>query len=205
GQLIFNVGIMIGFYWQELQARFSLINAGRRRLIKRAFAFAAVLTFAASYASIYLLNLLNWLWGRGSLSSFWAHVTWTWDRLNYDVWVYADKWTMGPLRIILFFIWFPALYWLCRRYESKINHYTRGLIELLGQNSLLVYTIEAFIVFIFKIYLIPSKTGFFENFTITTSSIVVLVGLTVLYKKLRARTNFAQLGSKVIKTFKQLA
>jgi hypothetical protein len=181
-QLIFNIGIIVGFYWNQLQDMFRALPAKTIRGIKYGLAAAAGLTFIASYSSVYVLNLMNWLWGRGSLPDWAGHLTWTWDRLNYDVWVYADKWTMGPVRIVLFFIWFPVIFWLVRRYEYKINKISRGAIDLIGKNSLFVYTIHAFIVFIFKVYVIPPKTGFWENFVITTSGLMLLVLITLAYK-----------------------
>ncbi|HZP55358.1 MAG TPA: OpgC domain-containing protein, partial [Candidatus Saccharimonadales bacterium] len=107
----------------------------------------------------------------------------TWGRLNYDIWVYADKWTMGPLRIALFAFWFATLFWLVRRYERQINSFTKGLLELLGRNSLFVYTVHAFIVFVLRMYFIPLKTNFWQNFLITTAGMAVLIFVTLLYKK----------------------
>jgi fucose 4-O-acetylase-like acetyltransferase len=108
-----------------------------------------------------------------------------WGNWNHDIWLYADKWTMGPLRIALFFIWFPVLFWLLRRYEYRLNKATRGVVELLGRNSLFVYTAHAFIVFALKIYVIPPKTTFWQNFLITVVALAALIGITILYNRLR--------------------
>ncbi len=186
-QVIFNLGIIIGFYWQEITVRFRRLTPARRRLVKRTAAAAAAITFIASYASIYLLNLFYYLWGKGDLSQPMQHLTATWGRLNYDMWVYADKWTMGPLRIGLFFLWFTVLYWVVHKYEDRIGRASRGILELLGRNSLFVYILEAFIVFILKMYIIPSRTTFFENFLITTAGLAVLVVVTKFYKSFEAK------------------
>jgi hypothetical protein len=186
-QVIFNLGIIIGFYWQELLVRFRALKPKRRRYIKSGLGGLAVITFAASYASVYLLTLLFNLWGEDKLPHWWQHVAYVWGNWNYDIWLYADKWTMGPIRLVLFFIWFPVLYWLVRRYEYRINRLSRGVIELMGRNSLFVYTAHAFIVFIFKVYLIPPKTSFWQNFVITAAGIAALIGVTLLYKKIEPR------------------
>jgi hypothetical protein len=183
-QLLFNGGIIIGFYWPQIENWFRELKAKQRSLIKRTAAVIAGITFFASYACVFILSLLNYLWGAGYLPGWLQHTTWTWDRLNYDMWVYADKWTMGPMRVFLFIFWFSVLYWLVHKYENKINQHTRGILELLGQNSLFVYTIHAFIVFVFKLYLIPAQTNFIQNFVITAFGLALLVAITKFYKHL---------------------
>jgi hypothetical protein len=184
-QLIFNLGILIGYYWYELEKWYaSSVKPKQKMIIKTSFAAVAATTFLASYASVYVLSLLNHLWIDNHLPIWLQHVTWTWNRLNYDIWVYADKWTMGALRVFLFFMWFPVLYWLVRRHEAKLNRLTGGVVELLGRNSLFVYTAHSLIVFVFKLYLIPSQTNFIQNFLITGLGLVLLIVLTMLYKKI---------------------
>jgi fucose 4-O-acetylase-like acetyltransferase len=91
---------------------------------------------------------------------------------------------MGPMRVFLFIFWFSVLYWLVHKYENKINQHTRGILELLGRNSLFVYTVHAFIVFVFKLYLIPPQTNFIQNFVITAFGLALLVAITKFYKHL---------------------
>ncbi|MGH7157221.1 MAG: OpgC domain-containing protein [Candidatus Saccharimonadales bacterium] len=181
-QLIFNGGILIGFYWQNTEKKFRALPVRRRRLTKRAFAIAAGITFAASYASVFVLSLLFHLWGANLLPHYWQHVAYDWGNWNADIWLWADKWTMGPLRVALFFIWFPVLYWIVRKFEKPIAKYSRGVLELLGQNSLFVYTAHSFIVFAFKMYLIPASTSVLQNFSITGAALVLLIAITKLYK-----------------------
>jgi len=182
-QLIFNFGIIIGFYWQRIEDGFGRLPKARQMIAKRSLAAAAAITFAASYASVYVLSLLYHLWGADMLPKPLQHVAFTWGWINEDIWKYADKWTMGPLRIVLFFIWFTVLYWIVRRYEAQIARASRGILEMLGQNSLMVYTIHAFIVFIFRMYVIPDSTNVLQNFLITGAGLILLVIFTYLFKK----------------------
>lgn len=182
-QLIFNLGIIIGYYWQPIESRFQSFNKRGRQLIKRTVGAAAFITFAISYASVYVLSLMFHAWGDNMLPAALQHVAYDWGNWNHDVWLYADKWTMGPVRVILFFLWFTTLYWIVRRFEARIARYSRGWLEVLGRNSLLVYTIHAFIVFIFKMYLIPAKTNFGQNFLITGAALALLIALVYLYKE----------------------
>lgn len=182
-QLIFNSGIIVGFYWQKLEAAYNRLRPGQRRLLNRSLLATALITFTASYASVYVLSLLNHL--HDSLTPWLRHVTFTWDRLNADVWVYAQKWTMGPLRIALFFIWAPTLYMIVRRYERQIARASRGFLEMLGRNSLFVYTTHAVIVFTLKMYFIPPQTSVLENSLITTIGLIILISITMGYTRLR--------------------
>jgi hypothetical protein len=183
-QIIFNLGILIGFYWNTIQRKWAVQRPERQNLIKKAFLSTALISFVFSYASVYVLTLLFYLWGDNHLPGFWQHVAYTWGNWNHDIWLYADKWTMGPVRIILFFIWFPVLYRLFRRYEYKIQRYSRGLLEMLGRNSLFVYSAHAFIIFTLKMYFIPPRTNFIQNFIITGAGVVLLVLVTAVYTRL---------------------
>ena len=182
-QLIFNLGILIGFYWNPIQQRWNSLAAHRRQLVKRTFLSAAIVTFAASYASVYVLSLLFHLWGDNLLPHWWQHIAYTWGNWNHDVWLYADKWTMGPIRVALFFIWFPVIYGLFRHYELPIQRYSRGVLEMLGRNSLFVYTVHAFIIFILKMYFIPPATNFLQNFLITGAGLSLLILITFGYTR----------------------
>ncbi|HET7827634.1 MAG TPA: OpgC domain-containing protein, partial [Candidatus Saccharimonadales bacterium] len=184
-QLIFNLGILIGYYWQPLQGRYKQLSASRQKLIKRSFLIAGVVSLAASYASVYLLTLLYYLWGKGHLSPAWQHVAWTWSWINHDIWTAADKWTMGPLRIVLFFVWFAVLFSLFRRYEKQMVRVSHGVLEALGRNSLFVYSAHSVIVFVLKMYFIPPKTNLWQNFLITGAGLLLLILITKLYVRYR--------------------
>lgn len=184
-QLVFNGGIIIGFYWQRIESAFRNIRRPKRRQIKAAVFAVAGATLFVSYMSVYLLSLLFHMWGWNRLPGWGQHIAYDWGNWNHDVWLYADKWTMGPVRIALFAFWFTALYWLVRRFESQLSLYSRGLLELLGRNSLMVYTIHSFIVFTFKMYLIPDQTNVLQNFLITGAGLALLICLTNLYIKLK--------------------
>jgi len=183
-QIIFNIGMLIGFYWNSIQVKWHELSGSRQSAVKKLFFSAAVLSFAASYASVYVLSLLFHIWGHNLLPHWLQHVAYDWGNWNHDVWLYADKWTMGPLRILLFFIWFPVLYGLFRHYENRIQKYTRGILEMLGRNSLFVYSTHAFIVFTLKMYFIPPTTDFLQNFVITGAGLVTLVAITAAYTRL---------------------
>lgn len=185
-QFIFNSGIIIGYYWDPIVDGFSSLSRHRRSIIKKSVAAIALTTFAISYASVFVLSLLYHLWGAEVLPHSLQYIAYDWGNWNYDVWLYADKWKMGPLRIVLFFFWFTFMFWIVRKYEGPINKASRGILELLGQNSLFVYIAHAFIIFLLKMYVIPPTTSLLQNFLITGAGLAALIAITIGYKKLQA-------------------
>jgi fucose 4-O-acetylase-like acetyltransferase len=175
-----------GFYWTEMQVRFAEVRPVARRRLKVSLAWFSGITFAYSYASVFLLSKLNqWLLGNPAAMPDWIKsFTLNWNAFNWHIWLFAQKWTVGPLRIVLFVAWFLTLYFLIRRYENRINRASHGLIELLGRNSLFVYITHAFIVFIFKLF-IPPITNIYQNFIITAASLILLIGATLYYQQWR--------------------
>lgn len=194
--------MLVGFYWQEIKAKYNNLKLQQKLWIKRGVASVALLTFTLSYASVFVLSLLFHLWGANYLPHWLQHVAYDWGNWNHDVWLYADKWKMGWLRIILFFFWFATLYWIFRRYERQIALRSKGILELLGKNSLFVYTCHAFIIFTLKMYFIPSRTNFLQNFLVTGVGLTALVLATMAYKRLQNRYDLN--GSKLKMSLKSV-
>lgn len=181
-QLLFIGAMIVGFHWHEILGRINSLKARQKRIIKRSLYAAAGITFTVSYGSVYLLSLLND--HISSLPQWLESFTFHWNSFNEYSWLYAEKWTMGPLRIALFLFWATVLYMWVRKHEQKINRYTKGILELLGQNSLFVYGLHSFITFGFKFF-IPAKTNFLINFGITLMALLALIWGTMAYKAAR--------------------
>jgi fucose 4-O-acetylase-like acetyltransferase len=114
---------------------------------------------------------------------------------------------MGPLRVVLFFLWFSALFYLIEKHQAAITKRTRGIVELIGRNSLFVYITHAFVVFIFQLF-IPNQTNIFQNFLITGAALAILIAITLVYRPLRtdwAETHSFSLRSIIAKTKAELA
>lgn len=183
-QIVFGLGMVVGFYWHEFRTYLNGLSERAQDRLKIFIFSTAWITFLLSYASVYLLSVLNQkLTG---LPLWLQHITLSWNTANADVWLYAQKWTMGPIRIVLFMIWFTALYLWVERHYDTINKYSKGFIELLGQNSLFVYITHAFIVFAFKFF-IPPNTTLWQNFLITGFALMLLIAITWAYRKYYGR------------------
>ncbi|HVX58255.1 MAG TPA: OpgC domain-containing protein [Candidatus Saccharimonadales bacterium] len=178
-QFLFNLAMLIGFYWQRISAWFKSLGRMSRRRILYTINVLSVLTFALSYASVYVLSVLNEK--LTSLPQWLITTTLKWNNFNEWIWRYTQKWDLGFLRIILFLLWFTTLFMIVDKYHRNINKRTGYLIELLGRNSLLVYIMHACIVFAFK-YFIPPQTTFWQNFLYTGGALACLFLTTIVYK-----------------------
>lgn len=179
-QFIFFLGMAVGFYWNELKNKWALLATKQKKRIRAGVLTLTVISFALSWVSVYVLSLLNQK--MPTLSAGWQAFIFHWNSVNTWVWTYSQKWTMGPLRVVLFMLWFSALFMIVKRYENRINQLSRGLIELLGQNSLFVYIAHSMIVFNFKLF-IPLHTNLAANFIITTAALATLLVVTMAYKR----------------------
>lgn len=188
-QLLFIGGMVAGYYWLELSQFFNDLQPKTARVLKSLIYTSAAVTFAISYFVVYGLSYLNafleqlppWLTGATLQLNWWNEV----------IWRYAEKWTLGPLRVTLFLLWFSALFMLINKNAGSISRLSGGSLDLLGRNSLFVYLLHSFIVFIFHLYIIPDATNRWQNFVITGTALVLLIGGTIGYKRLRtAYPNF---------------
>lgn len=182
-QLLFNLGMLAGFYWDEITAWFKKMSNRQKKYLSIGVYGLSAATLAISYASVFLLSYADEHFS--PMPPWLQNTTIHFNNLNDQIWVHSQKWTLGPLRIVLFFLWFSALYLLVHRREIKINQRTKGVLELLGRNSLYVYVLHSFIVFAFKFY-IPVHTNIYQNFGITLLALLALVYGTQAYQKLRS-------------------
>ena len=82
-----------------------------------------------------------------------------------------DKNTLGPARIVLAGIWFMTFYFITRKYENKIDVWTKGIFRTLGENSLLVYSLHGGIVFLANI-LWPFQASWMANIFINLAALI---------------------------------
>jgi hypothetical protein len=180
-QLIFNVAMVIGFYWNEIRQKIESWSKTTKLLAKRSVYSLAGATFVFSYSGVYLLSTIEK--HRAFFPDWVTRLGWHWSSLNDFIWQYCPKWTLGPGRIAFFALWFVALYMLVERYEENISRFSKGMLELLGKNSLFVYVTHAFIIFGLKL-LVPVHTNFYENFAFTFVALASIIFITSTYKSL---------------------
>ena len=169
-QFIFFAGLSIGFYWQDILAKWRSLRLTTRRIIGWTVATAFVLSLAWSFVLVYGHEL------GGSLGA-------SLDAMHHGVEKNFDKDRLPIARMALGAVWFWGLFYIVRRFESRIVKYFGWLLLPFGSNSLYVYTISAFVVFFTHLLLTPPG---FENSLLNL--VVSLVVLGIVY--LAVRTKF---------------
>lgn len=142
-QFVFISGFTIGYYWPVILSAWRRLSLRLRTAIGVSFFTLFVVTAAASAVLVFgdMLDIQPWVKWHGMLIAFFNK-----DQLPIP-------------RLVLGTIWFWGLFWIVRRFESTIIAYLGWLIMPLGVNSLYVYTIQAFIIFFFHLFLIlPQST-----------------------------------------------
>lgn len=179
-QIIFFGGMVIGYNWQRLNNYWNDLSTLARLGLKNIVIYSAAVTFFISYVSTYILSVLN-----ERIDSLPLHLqsyVLSWNQSNDYVWRYFQKWTMEPGRIILFLVWFSAIYMLVSRYQKGIDRRSFGIVKMIGQNSLFVYLAHSLVVFVFKIF-VPKPINLLANFLLTSLAIGIVVGLTKVYSQ----------------------
>lgn len=96
---------------------------------------------------------------------------------------YFNKDEMPMPRIILGSVWFWALFLMVRRHEAWCTRRIGGLLLPLGENSLYVYTIEAFVIFLFHIFVVMPQPIFqlvpwYVNLSLSLIAVAIVWGVT---------------------------
>ncbi len=163
-QFIFFSGFVIGFYWDHIATwwRTHFTPKVRKRLgigLVAAF-FATSATSAVLVFGHYLGNSLG-----DTLTTVHHQIEWMFEK---------DR--MPIPRLLLGAVWFWGLFWLVRRFEHWVIKRLGWILQSFGENSLYVYTVQAFVIFIAHLLLAQSgiSRGFWIDTLITTAAIALV-------------------------------
>jgi hypothetical protein len=175
-QLLFFTGIIIGFNYYHIESWFKSIP--KAPLLKKALIISSAITLTLSFITVHAFT-------RGLMTDYISHLVAFFSQNSYsDAYIYVfsivesyyqktlvffHKDNLAPGRVIIFFQWFMALYILFRRYEHTILRFFGWFLVPMGQNSLTVYIMHAFFVFIASL-LIPLQTPALDIKLITTNT-----------------------------------
>lgn len=175
--LLFFWGAIAGFYLPEIELWFKQLPGVVKHTVS-----ASIISLMAITVSISLFfnTIVNILYRNQSLPRLGIDV---YSLQEYNTNVLApifDKYTLAYGRLILFLIWFGALYILVRKFEKPLTRTLGKFFIPLGQNSLYVYIVHAVIVYIINL-LIPNKsTPVLLNILLNT---IVLFTIWLMVKK----------------------
>lgn len=165
-QFIFFAGFTIGFYWNDILAKWRSLSIKLRKAIGWTVAGTFIVTVAASFLLVFGHEfggtIGSWLNNAHQVAQVYFHK----DRLSIE-------------RILIGTVWFWGLFYLFRRFESTIIKYAGWLLLSFGMNSLYVYTISAFVIF-FMHLIVPTGGFDSDSFILNLLTSLVALGLVQL-------------------------
>lgn len=163
-QLIFMFGIILGFYLPAIEQKVASWRLSLRQILW--WLVVSIATISYCYVVI-----------RWSILPFLSPSVA--DTLPTS-WL-LDRESVGPGRVLIGVVWFAGLYLLFRRFEGLIQRYTYGALLLLGQNSLFVYSFEAFLIFLIDVTFPAAHSPLWIN------TLVGIAGVSIVYLATRYR------------------
>lgn len=184
--ILFTIGIVVGFYLPQIQAWFSGLSPRYRSRIFISVVGVAVVTVIISAlvnrAAVYLSGDMATF---SSLPAWLQSAVMTLNEIRLSLVPWTDKDRLGGLRFAAALVWFTALYLLFRRFETVIDKTTKGVLRTYGENSLMVYVVQAFMVFIVLAYV-----G--QRHSIFISTVLTTLGLALAFAAARYRKIFSR-------------
>lgn len=193
-QIVFFIGMIIGYYLPVIEAWFTThLSQSKRRVLTGSIITLSLTTFIINVILAVLFPILA-----GEFKPLFSAASYQALLQAIDLRTLADtslfnRETLEIGRLLIGTLWFSALYLLYRRYEHAIDRFTRGSLQLLGQNSLYVYGLQSFILFMMDIFLDPPESASFLLKTLIAANAVYLV-----YILTKRRATFTNVRRRLI-------
>jgi len=175
-QILFVGGIVLGYYLPQIEMSIKALRSRQQKVLFFGVVGTGIISYIGVVVWLYAIQFAhsisppNLLWFFYDINFVYLTIT---DFLNRD--------TLGFLRIIVGCVWFISLFILVRRYEHSIEKMTKGVFTLLGRNSLFVYCIHGFIIFLVdSIMLPPNPPNILLNTLLGILFVTTLILLTYL-------------------------
>ncbi len=169
--LLFFWGAVAGFYLPEIENWFKSLNSRLRKILSVGLISIASITLAIS---LFFNAVLNFLRSNPGLPRGGINVDYLYWYNSEVLAPIFDKYTLAYGRLLLFLLWFSALYLVARRFEKPLTNTVGKFLIPLGQNSLYVYIVHAFIIFFIDLAIPNKYTAVVMNIVINTSVLFVI-------------------------------
>ena len=159
-QLLFVVGIMLGYDWAGLQDGWHRLAPKTRLWLCRGLALAAGVTLVLSWLDAYA-------------GAFPATLEPTLERAFHQV-------RLGPGRLAVSLTWIAFLWMWVKRHEERVLRWAGPFLEPLGRNSLYVYIVHSLLCFLCSVReAVPLWKG-----TLLDASVLVVIWMMVRFRVL---------------------
>ena len=193
-QIIFIGGIIIGCYLPRIETSIMSLSHRVRKYSLAAITSVSVVTFVISIILTVLLPIIAGDYRYLVSSSLHQSILDVIDfRTGLDYSIF-DRDSMALGRLIIGTVWFSTLYIWYRRYEKAIDRASKGSLLLLGQNSLYVYGLQSFILFMMDIFLKPP-----EGASVILKTLVIANAVYFVYLLTKHRTNIRGLRKRLLR------
>lgn len=197
-QLIFYFAVIIGYYLPSIENYITSLPVRTQRISMITLISVAIATFVSSIILTVLLPIVAGEMKNVLSPQIYTSILNAIDfRSALDMTIF-NKETLAPGRILIGIVWFSTLYILFRKYEKTIDEKTRGSLLLLGTNSLYVYGLQSFIIFVMDIFFDPPSGA-----NIILKTIVVTLALILLYSLTYQRSRFTRIRQRTIGLWKK--
>lgn len=163
-QTLFFGPLIVGYYWQPIT---EFVNTINKRVLNRIIYACLIITAVTIILSVVSAFVAPSMQGSG-----WSTISNLTQPIPENI--LFHKGNMPLTRILLSFVWFTSFFWLFQRYEKWLISKLGWLLMPLGQNSLLVYIVQSFIIFFMHLWLQP------EMFIVGSRSTILLYVTTTL-------------------------
>jgi len=140
-QVIFFGSFIIGYYWPLLVEYWNKFSVKAKRIFGAVLISTAAITMFASVALVF---------GHEVSGALGTQLT----SIHHAIELWFNKDRLPITRILLGAVWFWAIFWVVRKYEAAIMKRVGWFFLPLGENSLYVYTIQAFVVFFAHLFIL---------------------------------------------------
>lgn len=183
-QVLFMSGLVAGYYLPRFEKWFAELEHRRRTGIRIALTRTTLFTIVLSVLFVFGVGYEDT--GAGFLVKVFpqaAGILTILEHFDDQLRPWFDKNTLALGRLALAWLWFTTLYVLIRPYEKIIDRLSVGLFRTLGQHSLLVYGLEAVVLFPINV-IVPGPYGFIGNTLVGASATTAVYLIVVSYKPL---------------------
>ena len=175
-QVLFFGGMIAGFYLPALERWFHRSERMVQRIVVATVIGLAGVTVVVNAGLLYLEPRVAALgWRDAAVIGQW------------NVWLapHFDKGLLPLPRLLMFALWFAAIYLIFRRYETVIGRYLGWFFLPLGLNSLFAYIAHGLVVTAVALAL-PRPTSLLTNFAIASGVLLLIWGATVMSSRWRS-------------------